>query len=162
MATHERPINVNAHIKSSEALISFSNHLMLVLVAIIAFVAGSALQEKDFLTRVIFIIGTFLSFISFYFGYSANINNINLITLSGDIKQKSDEQQIINIKKKIKNRVQLQYFLSLFSIIFISSSLLFYAKNNDKEEYNILSNAKITCTNNNTIEFNCKIIIGNK
>jgi hypothetical protein len=108
-----------------DSLISFSNHLMLVLVAVIAFASGAAFQNDNLWSEILFSAGIIFSLVSFYLGYSANIARINgFLQKDENFKLLPQKERItLGLISRIKKFVQFQYTASVLAILCIAGSI---------------------------------------
>ena len=125
-ASSGQQVNIDSIKDGCDSLVAFSNHLMLVLVAVIALASNAAFQGHNYTSKALFSCGIVVSIFSLYWGYSANIAKINEFLRTGaDFKLLPREERIISgVLSTIKKYVQWQYVSTVFSIICIAASIL--------------------------------------
>lgn len=139
---------------AAESLTSFSKHLMLLLVAVIAFASAPVLNDTPRWLQLCFALGVILGIASFIAGHEG-ITKI----LSAYIK-KDSKDNFVNLKDSLnkgtlqscKMLIELQYWLMLLSLIIIAASIVLSVfVDKDKTHTNcILTNSSSNQTQANT------------
>ena len=123
------------------SLTDFSKHLMLILVAAIAFSASMVSSTTSELSQYTFIVSVIFSILSFMAGHESYILKINSL-LKEDVNYNfTKESDVINstLITKTKRYVEWQYLFTLASLILICISIGFTAFDS--------SNNNINCSN---------------
>jgi hypothetical protein len=107
--------------KASETLTAFSNHLMLVLIAVIAFSAAAGLSNDALWAELVFIAGVVFALASFVLGYEGNIHHINAYLLTDKTFRLRPKEQRFDAGRidQIKRLVFIQYVCVLLSLLLI-------------------------------------------
>jgi hypothetical protein len=112
---------------AAESLTSFSKHLMLLLIAVIAFASAPSLNNTPWWVQGCFIIGVVFAVASFICGHESILKIINAY-----IKENPEGDGLLDIgealskgtMERTKKLVEWQYWLALLSFIMISVSIV--------------------------------------
>lgn len=136
-----------------DKLESFSKHLMLILVAVVAFSASVSLEESNNISVYFFVSGVFLSICSFIAGHEASVAILNAYLKEDNSFRLLPLEESINssLISIIRNRIKWQYYFSLLALFFILLSVVCATINKNKEEFfqikcNVEENENIICS----------------
>jgi len=111
----------------ANSLIEFSKHLMMILVAVIAFAAAPALDGTAPFIKYIFVAGILIAIISFIMGHEGILKIIDSYLRHDKDGNFIDDTEILKIGtiKDAKKNIEWQYWLVLLSLILISFAIIF-------------------------------------
>jgi Na+/melibiose symporter-like transporter len=111
-----------------DSILDFSKHLLLTLIAILAFTAAIGANAKLFLTSVLLILAIIFVMISAFFCYKAFevvIDSKMKQESYNNEKQKNKAPLTDKAKKSLFWKIRLQFFTSLLSLVLIGAMVVF-------------------------------------
>ncbi|MDG2768778.1 hypothetical protein P7M38_19535 [Vibrio parahaemolyticus] len=113
-----------------DSILDFSKHLLLTLIAILAFTAAIGANAKLFLTSILLILSIMFVMVSAFFCYKAFE-----VVIDSKMKQESYSHEKQKNKAPLTDKakgallwkIRLQFFTSLLSLLFIGAMVVFEA-----------------------------------
>lgn len=112
----------------ADTILDFSKHLLLTLIAILAFTAAIGVNAKLFLTSILLILAIISVMVSAFFCYKAFevvIDSKMKQESQNDDKHKNKASLTDKAKKSLTFNIRIQFFTSLLSLVLIGAMVVF-------------------------------------